>query len=471
MLAVLYIVGTLGLLGTVVGGVITSIEPEVDPATWIGRGWLLVGGGYGLLRVFMERSTLLRAQPFLLLPVRKAVLVRFMLGTALLNMWNLVPLAFWIPFWIRSVLPAHSMAGALAYGIGVLAGLGIITHLVPWVRQHLGERPLPMLFGGLVLVGVVEIIVWKGAVGAGAAGWLADGLLQNRLLPLMVMIAGYLGALALHRRQLLRLLDLDEGATGSQVDRRSAGEVELIQWMEQQGSIGALLVLELRLIVRNTQPRWSTIIVLLFPLSVAVVAWAARGGALDLNDLYTLFFSMGLFPTGFFVVNHGQNMFSWKGAGLEGLVTRGISSRDVHWAKLMLLWGGSALLFLLSLPALFLWPSAFSWFQAAFFCYNMGVGVPLVLLGAHFNKKTVPLNAKDFTLANPSGLWGLCLLGWFVFPALPFLWSTTVDSYLWSVTAIGLVSVVCLPLWLRLLRYVWQRRRHRVLASFRNADS
>jgi len=471
MLVVLYIVGTLGLLGAVAGGVITLLEPGADPAAWMGRGWLLLGSGYGLLRMFMEQSASLHAQPYLALPVPRAALVRFVLGTALLSAWNLVPLAFWIPFWVRSVLPAHTTIGALAYGIGVLTGLGIITHLVPCVRRYLGERPLPVLISGSVLLGGMGVMVWAKSEWANAVGWIADGLLQAQLWPLLVAIAGYLGALALHRRQLWRLLDLDEGTPRSRVSRRSAGNVGLIRWVEKREKIGALLALELRLIARNTQPRQIAFTVLLFPLLVTVGAWLFGTGTwtLDLNELHTSYLSLGLFPISVFAIGHGQFMFSWEGVCLEGLLTHHLSVCDIHRAKLALLWGFTLALFVLSLPALLIWPSTFLWLQAAFLSYTMGFGVPMVLYAAHFNIKAAPANDSGIGFVNLSGPRALCVIGLLFAPAIPFFWSGSVWVYLWSVAAIGLASAACLPLWMRLMHRTWQRRRHRMLAGFRDS--
>jgi hypothetical protein len=66
------------------------------------------------------------------------------------------------------------------------------------------------------------------------------------------------------------------------------------------------------------------------------------------------------------------------------------------------------------------------------------------------------------------------MLGVLVFivgAAVPFLWSSTLVAYLASVAVLGLVSLAGWPLWLRLLRHTWHRRRHPMLEAFREAGA
>lgn len=472
-LAVLYGVSTLGLLGVVAGDAIREVQPYADPARWMGQWLLPLGGLYAAVRAFVARPATLRARPYLTLPIRKRTLVGYVLGVALNSAWNWGPLAFWVPFWVVSVAGAHPMSGSLAYGAGLVAGLGVITHMVPWARQIAGERPLRTLVGLLGVAAAAGVGVWTGALPVlEASAWLFGGLLDARLGPGLVVAIGYIGSLALHRRQLRRLLDLDAGGA----PRAGSGLIDLgvVDWIEQQGTTGRLVALELRFIVRNTQPRRLALWMLVFPIMVGGLAWlfGTSETGLKVDTLYFNYLALGIFPTGFFTIQHGQLMFSWQGRQLEGLLARNLPIADLLRAKLLLLAGSALALLALPLPALLVWPSSFGAMQAAFVCYNIGVGAPLMVLAAHFN--THPVAANESGMMQTASFSGFRMLGVLVFivgAAVPFLWSSTLVAYLASVAALGLVSLAGWPLWLRLLRHTWHRRRHPMLEAFREAGA
>ncbi|MCS3645920.1 hypothetical protein GGP63_000469 [Salinibacter ruber] len=135
--------------------------------------------------------------------------------------------------------------------------------------------------------------------------------------------------------------------------------------------------------------------------------------------------------------------------------------------KLLFLEAGTLACFLIPLPFLLLRQSPFLIVHSAFFLYNAGVVVPAMIAGATFNRKALEIDQRSFSQTNFSG--GRVAV---TFPllVLPFLFLFSFDRLVLQfggVAALGLLSLLALPVWLRGLTRLYDYNRHAMLRGFR----
>jgi hypothetical protein len=101
----------------------------------------------------------------------------------------------------------------------------------------------------------------------------------------------------------------------------------------------------------------------------------------------------------------------------------------------------------------------------------LGWGVPVVAWTACFDSRPVPLNSSGWSDTSHLGL-NTATMALVLGPAfLPLLWAPGWPHHMTIMGAIGITSAAAAPLWWRLLKRTWQRRRHPMLAAFRESQS
>ena len=109
VLLALYFLLSLALTGAFIGHLLTSQDPEADVVRLVNGHLLGVFLLLFLARLLFQNTPQLKIGPYLHLPVSRPALVRFFSLASLFHLHNLLPLAFFIPFWIGNLaLTSHS---------------------------------------------------------------------------------------------------------------------------------------------------------------------------------------------------------------------------------------------------------------------------------------------------------------------------------------------------------------------------
>ena len=457
-------------VGLVAEDVIRGVRPGRDPLRWVNGMLLALGALYVVGRGYRGAPSL---QPYLPLPFSRKRLVRFGLGSALLHPINLTLTAFGLGMWGRTVVPDHAWAASAVYGVGLLLGLGVATHLSRLFSQSLARRPLRVALlvaggGGVAFIGVKIGLLPVFA----ASEALFGGLLGLQGLPVLLLAGSYVGSAALHRRQLRRRLYLDEGHEvrrgGGARDRKNQTDrqdektatakarpsesesttdgapragvlsrgIDRLLPLVGRGRIGALVAMEWRLVSRNRQPRRLGI-VLLLPVFTALFAGVGATAGTPVPHTWSLLAVWGI-GVGGWVLDYGTKVLSWEGRRLDGLLSRAVRPRDVLAAKGLSLGGGTLVLWALPLPVIGLAGWTATGLHAAFLLYVLGWGVPMALVGAPFNTTPIDLNDRSLFNATETG-WGrigtsVLILG----PAAGlFAWTEAVGVFAGGLAVLG----------------------------------
>ena len=470
----LYLGGGLVLLGLVFDDLVREAAPGADPLLIVARWLLPFAVAYAAVRVMTESGLGADPRPYRLLPIRRDALVAFLAVWALFSLWNVVPLAFLVTVCAEAAL-SGAMGTALRLGLAGLGVLGAVTYAVPVLRQALSDRPF--MAAGLVLVAVGSVAVEAVDVVGGIAslldvsGWLLGGVVQGRVLPGAVSLV-LLGAVGYgYARWLRGAMVLDQGAQDA---GRSGASNDWLDRLARRGPAWREAVLETRLLLRNSQTRFTIFNVLLLVGLIVGLGFVP----IELRDLkdstlnfINLTFFTGLFGTGGIAVWHGQNLFSYEGRCFEGSTARPATAGHRVAGKCLFLAGGVLICFLLPLPILLWLQSPFLVIHGAFFLYNVGVLVPAVVAGATFNRKALAISETTLAQTNFSGVRAAVVLPLFGLPMIPILLFDSVLLRFGTIAALGAVSALAYPLWRRGLVPLYRRNRYAMMRGFRSSHS
>jgi hypothetical protein len=467
----LYLGGGLVLVGLVFDDLVREVAPQADPLLVAARGLLPAGLAYAALQVFLASGLRIDPTPYRALPVRRGALVALLCVFALGSAWTAVPMAFVGAVGVEAALGGAGSA-ALRFGLAALGVLAAAASLAPMLRQAASTHPLASAGGALALVAATGIEAIDLGVGAASlvdlSGWLFGGMVRGALLPTLTAGLGLAGVVGGYARWVRRAMVLDRQQRRSVPIGPSSSVLD--RWA-RRGPAWREAVLEGRLLLRNAQTRWTLVTALLVVALVAGLGlipfeWADLRGAAPLQLLNMTLFP-GLFATGAVAFYHGQNLFSYEGERVEASMARPVAARHRVGGKLLFLEVGVLACFLLPLPALLLAQSPFLVVHTTFFLYNLGVVAPAIVAGATFNRKALAVQETTFAQANVSGARTALLLPLL---ALPFLFLFAFDRLALQfapIAAIGTLSLLARPLWLRGLAALYEWNRHAMARGFR----
>jgi hypothetical protein len=438
----------------------------VRPLTFLNQRLLLLFFGLFSVRLFLQRTPDLPVPAYLARPLSRRKLVRFVLGHSLLSLHNLVPLLFFVPFWMRFVLggPAFS-PGALFWGAGVLLALLASNCVLLAVRGLMNRRTGTgaLLIAALIVLLALDTVTGRPLV-QNASSFLFGALADGSTLALggLVVLAGLAGWTAHHT--LMTNLRCATDVAASPDDARPFS----LRMRFTTSRVFNLALLELKLLRRNRRPRHYFLLSLLFgTLYLAIMLFDYQYFRHVLLEAV-----IGVFASGVFALNYGQLMFAWDSTHFDGLLARRLPPRAMVGAKLLVLQVSCAVFFLIGLP-LFVWlaPPLVP-LHLAFLLYNAGVTSVLVLLLALGNRRRVVLS-KSGGFFNYEGF---SLIHWLwviptTVPPVLLLYGFRSDpstAYL-ILSGLGALSLLAFPLWRAAFTRLLHRRRYTMAQGFREA--
>ena len=439
-----YAVLTAAALGFLLPDTLSVWAPGVSALAVVSDAVVPALGLLTLGRVLFQDVPARGAEAFLLLPVARRRVARAVTVRAALTVFNAAPLAFAVPFALRTVRADLGLSAAAVF-VASVAALVAVSHVavVVW-KTRLGAAP-------------VETVAAVGAalVGASAVTIVLGGPLGHRaplVAGLVAALAAAFGAYA--HLGVVEALYLDTGA-----GRRPRAARRSTAGFGHTG-VRAFLDLERRLVVRARYPRGIVLngVVTSVALAVYAIGWGEGIPA-----------RIGLvFSAAAVAVSAGQFALPFASGHYDRLLTLPGAPASFVRAKLGMAVGSVvALGGVQMLVALALAPEAWAPVIGASL-FGAGVLAPAAVLGSTLAPK--PLDVADsfmtssrvqslppqVVLAAAGGIAGA------LFVALgPHLG-------LAAVAAVGAAGALGLPLWASLIEARLGRRRYAVAARFRS---
>ena len=363
--------------------ILKEMYPEQDPfvaANGFLFYWII---GDLLMRFFLQKLPVMSVKPLLTLPIKRSTVVNYVLGKSALSFFNFLPLFAIIPFSIMLIGDGYVASEILIWMFALIITVLIINFLNFIIEAFSAESELsflPIIVVVSVLFGLnyFEIVPMTTLIGSGFLGIAHHPILILILIAILALCYGF------NFKTLRKKLYLDSSLK-TKVTEVNASD---LSWTERFGDIAPFMKLDLKLIWRNKRTKSMAMLLLI-------------------GVLYGLFFYpqpmyremtfmsafIGIFSTGFFLINFGQFIPAWDSGYYKLLMSQNIKYEQYLRSKFILMVISVVLLFVLGIPYVYFgYKILIAHFAAAI--YNIGVNTHVILWGGSFNRKKIDLDKK-----------------------------------------------------------------------------
>lgn len=379
----LYMIGLFVFVGIFLFKILTKLFPEQDPFTVANSFiffWIL---GELFLRFFFQKLPVMSVKPLLTLPVKRSTIVNFVLGKSALSFFNFLPLFLTIPFSVSLLNNGYSGSVVLTW----LATMILITYIANFLNfileafsaeRELSFLPVIILVGGLFGLNYFGIISFTEIVGNAIIGVTENPVYI--LIPAIILIALYSFNFTILRKKLFL-----DASLKSKVKEVNASD---LSWTKRFGDIAPFMQLDLKLIWRNKRTK-SMALLMVIGLLYGLFFYPQP----IYRDMVFMYAFIGIFSTGFFLINFGQFIPAWDSGYYKMLMSQNIKYEQYLRSKFILMVMSVVVMFVLGIPYVYFgYKILIAHFAAAI--YNIGVNTHVIMWGGSFNRKKIDLDKK-----------------------------------------------------------------------------
>jgi|GEM_PF-570660 len=266
-------------IGLLIDQILVQINPDEDPVQLFNRILLYYLGIDLILRYFLQRVPGVAIRPYLYLPLKRSLLVHYLLAQSSLSLFNLKPLLIFVPFAFKVVGFEVSLTAACAWLVSIGSLMLINSFLNFYFKKKLITNPL-LVGGWFVLLIVVVLLEYFKVISLLEISadffdyfvqypWLAGG-------PVLGLLTLYWVNYRFMKAHLyLEALQISQ--PGSKLSAKN------LHWLGYFGETGQYIALELKLIFRNKRPRT----LIFFPALIILCGFLIYGQIpIDPEDFY-----------------------------------------------------------------------------------------------------------------------------------------------------------------------------------------
>jgi hypothetical protein len=383
VLFALYFVGMFLVMGFFLLPALKKLFPEQDP-------FILVNGvifywviGDLLMRFFLQKLPVMSVKPLLALPIKRSTIVHYVLGKSGVSFFNILPLFAIIPFGIMLISDDYSVSMVFSWMICMIL-IALIINFVNFIleafsaEKGLSFLPIIAVAGGLFAINYFEIISFSDILGRAIIA------VSENPIYLLIPIA-LLGVFYSYNFKILRqklFLDDSLQSKGKEVNASD------LSWTKRFGDIAPFMQLDLKLIWRNKRTK-SMAFLMVIGLLYGLFFYPQE----IYRDMVFMYAFIGIFSTGFFLINFGQFIPAWDSGYYKMLMSQNIKYEQYLRSKFVLMVMSVAIMFVLGIPYVYFgWKILIAHFAAAI--YNIGVNSHVIMWGGSFNRKKIDLDKK-----------------------------------------------------------------------------
>ncbi|MCT4630181.1 DUF5687 family protein [Winogradskyella sp.] len=336
-----------------------------------------------LMRFFLQKLPVMSVKPLLTLPIKRATVVHYVLGKSVLNFFNFLPLFAVIPFSIMLIRDGYAVPMILTWMFTMIIIVLIVNFLNFIIEAFSAETELSFLpviavVGTLFGLDYFNILPMKSLVG--------DGLLYVANNPVFILIPiAILSIFYAYNFKILKEKLFLDSSLKSKVTEVKAAD---LSWTNRFGDIAPFMQLDLKLIWRNKRTKSMAML-----LVIGVLYGLFFYPQPMYREMEFMFAFIGVFSTGFFLINFGQFIPAWDSGYYKMLMSQNIKYEQYLRSKFILMVMSVVILFVLGIPYVYFgWKILIAHLAAAI--YNIGVNSHVILWGGSFNRKKIDLDKK-----------------------------------------------------------------------------
>jgi len=336
-----------------------------------------------LMRFFLQKLPVMSVKPLLTLPIKRSTVVNYVLGKSAVSFFNFLPLFAIIPFSIMLMSDGYAKPMVLTWMFTMIIVVLIINFLNFIIEAFSAEKelsflPIIVVAGTLFSLDYFDILPMKSLIGEGLISISNNPILI--LIPIAILVLFYV-----YNYKILKSKLFLDSSLKSKVTEVKAAD---LSWTKRFGDIAPFMQLDLKLIWRNKRTK-SMAMLLVIGLLYGLFFYPQP----MYRDMEFMFAFIGIFSTGFFLINFGQFIPAWDSGYYKMLMSQNIKYEQYLRSKFILMVMSVVILFVLGIPYVYFgWKILLAHFAAAI--YNIGVNSHVILYGGSFNRKKIDLDKK-----------------------------------------------------------------------------
>ncbi|HPE75325.1 MAG TPA: DUF5687 family protein, partial [Draconibacterium sp.] len=335
-----------------------------------------------VLRIMVQSLPTFGFQPFLLIPVKRKRIARYMLNKSLLHFFNVLPLFLVLPFTFKSAVHELETPVLIAWLASLFLMIFVNHFLAIYIKWRTNESNW-FFYGFLALAAAVfaidhfEIFDFTANFGK-----LFDFIVLQPVSVLIFPIAIVL-LYNLNLKYLLNRFFLDEIS-----QKKKEGMTHDFSWLNQIGEYGKMLSLEVKMITRNKRPRTTAVMSIIF-IFYGLILYQ------DFDEKKAEFILVlgGMFMTGIFSMMYGQFFPAWHSRYYPFLMAQNVKMKQILQSAFFLMAVTNIVFYLLSLGYMFVTPKVL-YVHLAVMLYNIGVNSFVIFALGLNSRKSIDLDQR-----------------------------------------------------------------------------
>ncbi len=443
----LYFVGIFLFLGAFLFKIVGKLAPDQDPFTVVNSYifyWII---GDLLMRFFLQKLPVMSVKPLLTLPIKRSTIVNFVLGKSALSFFNFLPLFAVIPFSISLLNNGYNTSTVLTWMFTMIIIVFVINFLNFIIEAFSSEKelsflPIIVVVGALYGLDYFNILPMKSLIG--------DGLVYIANNPIFILVPlAILAVFYIYNFKILKEKIFLDSSLKSKVTEVKAAD---LSWTKRFGDIAPFMQLDLKLIWRNKRTKSMAML-----LIIGVLYGLFFYPQPMYREMEFMFAFIGIFSTGFFLINFGQFIPAWDSAYYKMLMSQNIKYEQYLRSKFILMVMSVVILFVLGIPYVYFgWKILIAHFAAAI--YNIGVNSHVILFGGSFNRKKIELDKKAaFNYQGTGAVQWLIGIPLMLLPMGLFALINWLLGFEAAVATLIILGVVGIVLHKKLMRFITQK--------------
>lgn len=430
--------------------------PNEDPLQIVNSYLIFAILGDLIFRYLMQKLPIMNIKPMLILPIKKSILVHYVLGKSSFSFFNIMPLFFYIPFSIVLIKEGYEATNVLGWLLAMLC----IIQMNNFINFLINKNNIAFW---IIASGVVALIALQQFNILDVKYYsqlLFDTIYNNAILALLPLV-GIVISYALNYIQLKGKVYLDD-AVATKVEEANTSD---LSWANKFGDVAPFIKNDIRLIWRNK--RTKTIFLMSFLFLFYGLIFFDNPVYREKMPAFLIF--AALFVTGGFTLNYGQFIPAWDSNHYKLLMSQNIKYRKFLESKWFLMVTMTVILYFLSIPYLYYGLDIFLMITAGAI-FNIGFNSLFLLFAGSYNRKRIDLEKSGFSnMQGTSATQFVIILPLMGLPILVF-WLCNkfigAPAGLIAISAIGLIGLIFKNYFMSLIEKKYVRDKYAAIHAF-----
>lgn len=413
-----------------------------------------------VIRIMVQNLPTFGFQPFLIIPVKRKRIARYMLNKSLLHFFNVLPLFLLLPFTFKTAVNELETINLIAWLTALILIIFVNHFLAIYIKWRTNESNT-LFYGFLILAAAVYAIDFFEIFDiTGNFGKIFDFVVRNPI-AVAVFPLTIIGLYLLNQSYLWNRFYIDE-----LTERKKEGTKHDFSWLNQVGEYGKMLSLEVKMIARNKRPRTTAMMSVLF-IFYGLLLYKDQGNE-EISEI--IFVMGGMFMTGIFSMMYGQFFPAWHSRYYPLLMAQNVKMKQVLQSAFFLMAVTNMVFYLLSLGYMYISPKVL-YIHFVVMLYNIGVNSFVIFALGLNSRKSIDLEQR--AMFNYQGMGAT---QWLI--TFPILFGPIAVYGLLAVAfgkiaayvilgALGLIGIVFHPKLLDYFTKQYLKRKHKMIAAYK----